>query len=90
MAPTLVRTAIIPHDNLTHGPIFPVYPEIGARIGVHGSYLFKPGGEYRLITLEQYVAACFQVYRESPAEVPSVPAFMAPIERVIGTLADFC
>lgn len=84
------RTPIVPHDNLAHGPIFPVYPEVGARIGVNGSYLFKPGGGYRLITLEQFVAACFRVYRGHPTELPSFPAFLAPIERTIATLADFC
>jgi hypothetical protein len=84
------RTTIVPHDNLANGPIFPVYPEVGARTGVQGSYLFKPGGQYRLMTLEQYVTACFQIYHEHPAEVPSVPAFVAPVERAIATLAEFC
>lgn len=59
-------------------------------LGVNAINLFKPGGQYRLITLEQYVVACYEVYRESPGEVPSIPAFIAPIERAIATLADFC
>lgn len=84
------RSDIIPHDNLTNGPISPVYPEIGRRIGVQGSYQFKPGGQYRLMTLEQYVAASFGVYRQYPAHMPTEPAFVAPIDRTIATLAGFC
>ena len=32
-----------PPDNLATGPVFPVYPEIGRRLGVAGDYLFKLG-----------------------------------------------
>jgi hypothetical protein len=56
-------TDLLPHDNLANGPIFPIYPEIAARLGTPGNYLFKPGGRYELIGLEQFVAASFALYR---------------------------
>jgi hypothetical protein len=54
----------MPHDNLANGPVYPIYPEIAARLGVEGSYLFKPGGKYEFIRLEAFVASSFQLYRE--------------------------
>ena len=86
----IVQSGIVPHDNLTGGPVFPVYPEIGTRLGVVGNYQFKPGGGYRLMDLENYLAACFRIYREHPAERPSIPGFREQIERAITTLAPFC
>jgi len=54
----------LPQDNLANGPIFPVYPEIGARLGVQGSLLFKLGGAYRFLRLADYVEASFRLYRD--------------------------
>jgi hypothetical protein len=54
----------LPHDNLANGPVYPIYPEIGTRLGAAGHYLFKLGGAYRFIRLEDFIAASFQVYRE--------------------------
>lgn len=77
------NTQILPHDNLANGPIFPVYPEIGARLGVWGSYLFKPGGTYQVKKLDQFVAESFQVYRSSVDTKPSMVEFLPMIENAI-------
>ena len=86
----LASTGIIPHDNLAHGPIFPVYPEIGARLGVVGHYMFKAGGGYRLMGLDEYLNACFRVFQAHPAVKPSVAGFKEKIERAIDITARFC
>jgi len=57
---------IAPHDNLRNGPMYPVYPEIAARLGVRGSMHFKVGGEYRFIRLPQFVQESFETYRRHP------------------------
>jgi hypothetical protein len=52
-------------DPLRAGPIWPVYPEIAARLGVTGSYLFKPpqnSGEIRLLDLETFIVESFARY----------------------------
>lgn len=77
----------LPHDNLANGQIFPVYPEIASRLGVTGSYLFKPPGEYRVIGLEEFVEASFEAYR-GHASITTLPQSEAMLEHalsVIGT-----
>jgi hypothetical protein len=63
-----IDCGVLPHDNLANGPIFPVYPEIGARLGVKGSYWFNFGG-YRMLDLEQFIAECFAEYRTASIEL---------------------
>ncbi|MCJ0826676.1 WcbI family polysaccharide biosynthesis putative acetyltransferase [Luteimonas sp. 50] len=69
----------LPHDNLANGPIFPVYTEIASHLGVDGSYLFKLGGRYQFIQLEEFVSECFRLYRDTP-RVGIRPEF----ERMLG------
>lgn len=79
-------TDVLPHDNLANGPIFPVYPEIGRHLGVRGSYLFKAGGEYRFLDLPEFIAASFQVYRNSPELSSPVPGFAAALSRTVAVV----
>jgi hypothetical protein len=59
-----VNHAIVPHDNLAQGPIFPVYPEIAIQFGLQGgSYRFKTVNSYRSIDLTAFVQGCFDGYR---------------------------
>lgn len=59
----IVKCGIKPHDNLTVGPIYPVYPEIAERYGLaHGSYCFKQTGSYKVIDLEEFIAGSYSVY----------------------------
>lgn len=38
---------------------WPVYPEIGERLGVHGAYRFRPTGRYAALDLDEYLAETF-------------------------------
>ncbi|UGB44998.1 hypothetical protein LQ772_13515 [Frateuria edaphi] len=75
----------LPHDNLMNGPAFPVYPEIGLRLGVRGNYLFKLGGSYRFIRLEQFLQDSFSVYAAAPSAAP-IPEHAAMLENAMTVL----
>ncbi len=70
----------LPHDNMANGPIYPVYPEIGARLGVEGNYLFKVGGRYEFLRLEDFIARSFDLYR-SQRDVSVASGFSRQLER---------
>lgn len=61
-------------DDLARSEIFPVYPEIAARLGVRGAYLFKRGnfhisnGVGEFLTLPEFLAASFAVYKRARPE----------------------
>lgn len=57
----------LPLDNLANGPMIPVFPAIATRVGCQGSKLFKRPGEYRHMTLEQFVAESYDAYRNAPS-----------------------
>jgi hypothetical protein len=76
-------TDIVPYDNLINGPIYPVYTELGTRLGVRGSYGFKSGDTFRLKTLEQFVAACFHVYRGAPETRASMEIFLPRLDQAV-------
>ncbi|GAB3379114.1 hypothetical protein GCM10027432_04030 [Lysobacter fragariae] len=65
-----IYSDVLPHDNLLNGPVYPIYPEIGQRLGVTGSYHFKLGGQYRFIQLGEFLAKCFDLYSRNPDLVP--------------------
>lgn len=75
----------LPHDNLANGPIFPVYPEIAARLGVEGSLLFKLGGKYQFIRLDEFLAESFRIYRANP-RIGIRPEFARILQRAIDTI----
>jgi hypothetical protein len=58
-----ILNPIRPHDNLCNGAIFPVYNEIAEQYGIMGCYDFKPLGQYRTLTLEQFISGSFEAYR---------------------------
>lgn len=74
-----------PHDNLLNGPVFPIYPEIGSRLGVQGGYQFKLGGQYRFIRLEQFVSESFELYAQHPGLEP-MPEFVSMIDLAMATV----
>ena len=73
----------VPIDNLANGPGFPVYPEIAARLGVRGSYLFKEEMRCVQLDLEQFVAECFAQYRTCADIEPTWPSFRTVIDNAI-------
>lgn len=70
----LYETDMLPHDNLANGPVYPIYPEIGSRLGVQGGYLFKPGGSYECLPLQEIVHRSFEIYRAHP-DIKANPAY---------------
>ena len=75
------EAGMVPHDGLAKGPVFPVFPPIGARLGIRGSYLFKQGGGYAVLDLDEYVAASYRIYREAVGAKPANKSFLPVIER---------
>lgn len=63
------------HDVLSLGVVWPVYPEIGAALGIPGSYAFKPDtrhlgsdGPLRIFSLEDFIEQSFEAYSRHAAE----------------------
>jgi hypothetical protein len=56
------------YDNLADSPVWPVYPEIGERLGTEGEYAFKQGADARedrklsILSLERFVELSFEQY----------------------------
>lgn len=68
-------------DILIVGPMWPVYPDIGANIGIEGNYLFKKNGlpnpsigDTPFLTLREFVEGSFAQYVAYPPEVFKLPA----------------
>jgi hypothetical protein len=74
-------------DDLARAEIFPVYPEIAARFGLRGGYLFKQGnfhisnGVGNFLTLPEYIEACYAVYKRARPSQLAHP-------RIDGWLSD--
>lgn len=84
---TPLDSPVRPHDNLRVAEGFPVYPEIAEACGVPGSYLFKVGGQYRLLTLAQFVTASFDAYWEVGADaLATVPQFQGRYDAIVAAL----
>jgi hypothetical protein len=64
-------------DMLASGPVFPVYPEIGLRLGIRGTYAFKPAAGHRVLTLAEFVAESHEAYRRMSG-TPSCPRLDDP------------
>ncbi|WP_420211050.1 WcbI family polysaccharide biosynthesis putative acetyltransferase [Burkholderia aenigmatica] len=62
--PILGTGSLRPHDNLKHGAIYPIYPEIAEALGVTGSYWFKRPNRYGLLSLEEFVTESYASYQQ--------------------------
>lgn len=79
---TPLESNVLPHDNLLNGAIYPVYPEIGTRLGISGNYFYKPPNCYQFITLNDFVKESFNVYSSHPNTVPH-PAYKNKYDNTI-------
>ena len=72
-------------DNLSLGPIFPIYPEIGDHYGIAGSYVFKsPGHLYSQFNLREFVTGSFMAYESIDLAEVTIPAYFAErFERIM-------
>lgn len=78
-------SGLLPHDNLANGPIYPIYPEIGSRVGAAGNYRFKLGGKYQCIGLEKFIATSFELYRTTDgADIR--PEYARMFEHTLSTI----
>lgn len=85
---TVQSSGVVPHDNLSNGPVYPVYPEIGIRKGVAGSYTFKIGGRYRTMQLEQFVSGSYRAYREAGSAEPTHKQFAPLLSRAMEVVGN--
>lgn len=70
LTPATMRPELLLPDALASNIVWPVYPEIGRRLGVDGEYVFKPksGGRealapLRTFGLEEFVRLSFKGYK---------------------------
>jgi len=80
-----VTTSLRPHDNLSSGPIFAIYDEIAEALGIERSSFFSPG-QYKMIGLEQFILASFEIYR---AQKPESLVIHPIYERRYSAIYDF-
>lgn len=80
---TPLENGFMPPDNLANGACFAVYPEIGEALGIAGGYVFKNGGSYRPIGLEEFITGCFESYgRYTPGSIEPHPAFRKQLDYI--------
>lgn len=77
----------LPPDNLARGAAFPVYPEIGSRLGVPGSYWFKPPNSFAMLSLKDFIAGSYDYFTDKPDLAPTRP-YVKRYERALEVLAD--
>ncbi len=63
------------HDNLGDGSVWPVYPEIGEKLGINGDYQFK-GCSFK--SLEEFIAISFKIFSEFSKEELFSPTISSP------------
>ena len=83
----LTDSPLRPHDNLVAGPVFPVYPEIGRRLGVPGDYLFKVARQYRMLNLGEFVSMSYRHYASFANLTPTDPYFAEALEGARAVIA---
>jgi hypothetical protein len=87
-----VKAPIPIHDSLSNSAIWPVYPEIGAALGLPGGYLFKKGGasydisdgQGPFLRLQPFLEQSFAIFEKHDKAVFDVP----PVTRVATAIKD--
>jgi Polysaccharide biosynthesis enzyme WcbI len=83
----LRTSGVMPHDNLTAGPVFPVYPELAERYCVPGgSYMFKPPGTYNLLGIDDFIEGSYAAYEQY--EPSDLLARGADFEAIVGEFLE--
>lgn len=93
-----VEPADFLHDSLASGPVWPVYPEIAARLGVTGSTTFKASNgnqdvrtSVRLFDLEAFVEESFAAFASvDPEQLRCDRPFSKRYQEVFGKAAQQC
>jgi hypothetical protein len=78
-------------DPMLQKVVWPVYPEIGQRLGVPGAYAFKPpqppSARPEVIDLEEFIARTFVAYRSAPSETLECKRLEHPAYRDLERIA---
>ena len=80
-------------DPMMHMAVWPVYPEIGARLGLPGAYAFKmaqPADRttVAMLDLEEFIERSFEAYAVLPPRALICPRLDHPAYRDLETLAS--
>ncbi|WP_395666500.1 GSCFA domain-containing protein [Methylocella sp.] len=67
------------HDGFGDGSVWPLYPEIGARMGLPGDYTFKCARG--VFDLESFIARSFEMYAATPREKIQPTRFIEESEK---------
>lgn len=76
-------------DPLKAMPIWPKYPEIAERLGLHGSMAFKLHEPHGALSLREFVTGCYEIYADF--EPGSIEVLNVPVDQFaqrLGFVAD--
>jgi hypothetical protein len=71
-----------PTDPLADGFIFPIYPEIGRRIGITGDMTFRNARNTPEIGLEQMLDGAFNACSRNASALPELPEVTRAVEAL--------
>ena len=80
------------HDPMLDKAVWPLYPEIAARLGLRGAYAFKPvrgngSGGATLLDLAEFIARSFEAYRHMAPEALACARLDNPAYRDLEAVA---
>jgi len=80
------------NDPMLDKAVWPIYPEIGSRLGLPGAYAFKaqnaPGAtDWTMFDLGEFIARSFEAYRQMPTEALATPRLENPAYRDLERVA---
>jgi hypothetical protein len=78
---------VLPYDNLSRGPVWPVYNELAEYYMVPGSYRFKPNFIFRSLSLPSYVDGLYDGLegKDVDAIIPAA-TFAERFDRVLDAI----
>jgi len=60
-------------------------PEIAAQLGIEGSHLFKLGGKYQFIRLDEFVSESYRIYHDHP-RIGIRPEFARMLDKAVNVI----
>ena len=73
----------LPPDRLAHSVVWPLYPEIGARLGIEGSLQFKPAGVGApAVELDEMIERSYRAYLSCAPSALVTPAMTSLCEAL--------
>jgi hypothetical protein len=76
-------------DNLLLGPAWPLYPEIGNKLGLKGNYIFKPDGSCITLSLNEMIHQSYECYRQlNPGLLKAHPIYTDSVNLVVNRISE--